>query len=75
MKSGERVNLSAEGSSDPDGHALSYEWFYYGEPGTLLLASGRTGAPLTIEDATSAHGLVHGAGGHASPRRCTSSWP
>lgn len=34
-KSGERVNLSAEGSSDPDGHGLSYEWIYYGEPGTF----------------------------------------
>jgi hypothetical protein len=30
-KPGERVNLSAAGSSDPDGDALSYEWFYYGE--------------------------------------------
>jgi Protein of unknown function (DUF1593) len=50
-KSGERVSLNAEGSTDPDGDALSYEWFHYGEPGTLLLSSGRTGAPLTIESA------------------------
>ena len=49
-RSGERVNLSAEGSSDPDGNALSYQWFYYGEPGTLAFATSRTGAPLTIED-------------------------
>ena len=56
-------NLSAEGSSDPDGHALSYEWFYYGEPGTLLLSSGRTGAPLRIEESTNRHGLVHCAKG------------
>ena len=28
---GERVELNAEGSTDPDGDALSYEWFYYGE--------------------------------------------
>ena len=34
-KPGERVDLSAEGSTDPDGDALSYEWFYYGEAGTL----------------------------------------
>ena len=34
-KPGERVNLSAEGSSDPDGDALSYEWFYYAEAGTF----------------------------------------
>jgi hypothetical protein len=53
-KSGERVNLSAEGSTDPDGNALAYQWFYYGEPGTLALATSRTGAPLTIEGATQA---------------------
>ncbi|BDC50529.1 hypothetical protein F183_A28450 [Bryobacterales bacterium F-183] len=50
-KSGARVQLSAEGSRDPDGNALSYSWFYYGEPGTLALATARTGAPLTIEGA------------------------
>lgn len=50
-KSGERVNLSAEGSSDPDKNALSYEWFYYGEPSSLILASARSGNPLKIEDA------------------------
>jgi hypothetical protein len=50
-KPGERVNLSAEGSTDPDGNALSYEWIYYGEPGTFALATARTGAPLKIEDA------------------------
>jgi hypothetical protein len=53
VKSGERVNLSARGSTDPDGQALSYEWIYYGEPSTLLLQSGRTGAPLQINDAKS----------------------
>ncbi len=60
-KSGDRIDLSAEGSSDPDGHALAYEWFYYGEPGTLLLSSGRTGAPLKIEDANERQRLVHGS--------------
>jgi hypothetical protein len=50
VKLGERVNLCAEGSSDPDGDALSYNWFYYGEPGTLAISTARTGAPLTIED-------------------------
>lgn len=34
VKSGEKVNLSAEGSKDPDGNALSYEWMYYREVGT-----------------------------------------
>ena len=33
-KTGSTVSLSAEGSSDPDGNALSYEWMYYPEPGT-----------------------------------------
>ncbi|QQS46271.1 MAG: DUF1593 domain-containing protein [Acidobacteriota bacterium] len=50
-KSGERVNLSAEGSSDPDNNALTYEWIYYGEPGTFVIANARTGAPFKIENA------------------------
>lgn len=48
---GERINLSAEGSTDPDGNSLSYQWIHYGEAGTFTLSSGRTGAPLKIEDA------------------------
>jgi hypothetical protein len=31
---GEVVNLSADGSTDPDGNALSCEWFVYPEAGT-----------------------------------------
>ncbi len=50
VKPGERVDLSAEGSTDPDGDALSYQWFYYGEPGTVTLSNSRTGAPLEIHD-------------------------
>ena len=53
-KSGERVNLSAEGSSDPDGNALAYEWLYYGEPGTLAISNSRTGAPVNMEGAKTA---------------------
>ena len=34
-KRGDLVKLSAEGTHDPDGDALSYEWFYYGEPGRI----------------------------------------
>jgi hypothetical protein len=38
--SGETVNLSAEGSSDPDGNQLSFEWIHYREAGTY--AGSRT---------------------------------
>jgi len=31
---GSTVRLSAQGSSDPDGNALAYEWFVYPEAGT-----------------------------------------
>jgi len=31
---GSSVDLSAAGSSDPDGDSLSYRWFYYRDPGT-----------------------------------------
>jgi hypothetical protein len=50
-KPGARVDLSAEGSSDPDGNALTYEWFYYPEPGTMATSQSRTGQPVKIEDA------------------------
>jgi hypothetical protein len=46
---GERVTLSARGSTDPDGDALSYRWFCYPEAGTLVVATARSGAPVTIE--------------------------
>lgn len=49
-KLGEEVALSAEGSTDPDGDALSYEWFYYGEVGTFTTSTARSGQPLTIRD-------------------------
>jgi len=53
---GERVNLSARDSSDPDGNNLSYEWFYYPEAGSFAIESGRSGAPLAIEHAREAEG-------------------
>jgi hypothetical protein len=53
-KAGARVALSARGSSDPDGHSLTYEWFYYGEPGTLAISNSRTGAPLLIDNSNQA---------------------
>jgi hypothetical protein len=50
VKAGERVDLSAAGSSDPDGDNISYKWFLYGEPGTFAMSTARTGDPLTIQD-------------------------
>jgi hypothetical protein len=54
-KAGERVNLSAVGSSDPDGDNLSYKWIYYGEPGTFAIGTARTGDALGIKDANMAN--------------------
>lgn len=53
-KVGDRVELSAEGSCDPDGNKLSYSWFYYPEPGTFNIATARKGNPLKIENADQA---------------------
>lgn len=49
-KPGQRVELSAEGTTDPDGDAVSYEWFYYNEAGTFPLSSARSGQPLEIKN-------------------------
>ncbi|MBI5692134.1 MAG: DUF1593 domain-containing protein [Verrucomicrobia bacterium] len=47
-RAGQRVDLSAEGTTDPDGDALSYEWFHYPEAGTFTVSSARSGQPLEI---------------------------
>lgn len=49
-KPGQRVDLSAEGTTDPDGDAVSYEWFYYHEAGTFPTSSARSGQPLEIRN-------------------------
>lgn len=33
-KTGEKINLSAKGTTDPDGNKLSYRWWQYKEPGS-----------------------------------------
>jgi cellulose-binding protein len=45
------VVLRAETRPFWSDNALSYDWFHYGEPGTLLLSNARTGAPLRVEGA------------------------
>lgn len=49
-KPGQRVELSATGSSDPDGDALSFEWFCYAEAGTRGISNSRTGVMLDIKN-------------------------
>ena len=49
-KPGERVNLSATATTDPDGDALSYEWFCYEEPGTRRMSNSSTGVKHDIVD-------------------------
>lgn len=44
-ESGDRVNLSAAGTQDPDGDGLSYRWFVYPEAGTFK-------GPVEIADST-----------------------
>jgi hypothetical protein len=46
-RSGERVNLRAAGTSDPDGDAVSYHWFVYREAGSFR-------GDATIENSNSA---------------------
>jgi hypothetical protein len=48
-KHGERVDLSAKGSTDPDGDALSFEWFFYEEPGTRSMANYLSGVKQEIK--------------------------
>jgi hypothetical protein len=49
-KPGQRVDLSAAGTTDPDGDAMSYEWFCYAEAGTLGVSSARSGQPVEIRN-------------------------
>lgn len=48
---GARVDLSAMTSTDPDGDALSYQWFAYEEAGTRGMMNSVSGVRLDINDA------------------------
>lgn len=49
-KKGDKINLSAIGSYDPDGNALSYNWFFYQEAGSMGVSSAISGQPLEIQN-------------------------
>ena len=49
-KQGERIDVSALASTDPDGDALSYEWFVYEEAGTRGMSNSRSGIKLDINN-------------------------
>ena len=51
---GQRIELDASNSKDPDGQKLHYSWFHYGEAG---LADGNL-ATITIENADTAKATV-----------------
>jgi hypothetical protein len=50
VRRGARVDLGADGTTDPDGDALSYHWFYYNEAGTFPVSSARSGQPVEIRN-------------------------
>jgi hypothetical protein len=50
MKQGDRVDLNALDSYDPDGDTLSYEWFYYNEAGSFPVSSTTSGQPVPIHN-------------------------
>jgi hypothetical protein len=60
---GDRVDLSAMSSTDPDGDPLSFHWFCYEEPGTRRMSNSRTGVKHDIIgfDQAKAHLVVKSA--------------
>jgi hypothetical protein len=49
-KAGERVDLSAKSSTDPDGNELSFQWFCYEEAGTRSMGNYLSGVKQEIND-------------------------
>ncbi|MBS1832186.1 MAG: DUF1593 domain-containing protein, partial [Acidobacteria bacterium] len=50
VKSGDKVTLSAQGTSDPDNDQLRYEWTYYPEPSTVPISNARGTNALGMEN-------------------------
>ena len=50
-KVGDTIELSAEGSKDPDGDNLTYKWYHYREPGSFTQSGGKAPKPIEIKNA------------------------
>jgi hypothetical protein len=64
VRRGEKVSLSAKGTTDPDGDALTYRWWGYQEAGTYpgsvhLDAADKQNASVTIPADTTAGQTLH----------------
>jgi len=64
VKPGETVNLSAKGTSDPDGDKLDYKWWQYNEAGTykgtvIIKDSGKEDASLTVPENVAGGNTMH----------------
>lgn len=66
-KKGDRVKLSAQGTTDPDKDKLNYHWFYYGEAGTFTTSSGSTGQPVELENANEQQAMLSVPTGRVMP--------
>ncbi len=50
-RGGQKIDLSAEGTTDPDGDTFTCSWFYYPEAGTFVTSNAKSGQPLEIQGA------------------------